>query len=63
MPLALLPRHPVRTALRVLRPIDGARANAAEAHRRDTALARARSVAALEQAHALGPQTWVPVPR
>jgi len=63
VPLALLPRRPVRTVLRVLRPMEGARANAAEARHRDTSLARARSAAAVEQAHALGPQTWVPLQR
>lgn len=57
----LHPPHVLRDAVRTLLPGWGARANAREAVAQDRRAAQARRAAALDQAHALGPGSWIPL--
>ena len=59
--------HPTRSlraaAAAALHPVEGATANAAEAVRQDLRAAAARRAAAVAQAEALSPRSWVPLAR
>ena len=59
-PVPHLP-HLLRATTRSLLPVRGALANARDAVADDRCAARARRAAALVQAHALGPDAWVPL--
>ena len=53
--------HLLRATTRTLLPVRGALANARDAVEQDRCAARARRAAAIVQAHALGPDAWVPI--